>query len=326
MTASMPLVTVGVTTYNRSNLLRCAIDSVLVQTYGHVEVYVVDDNSADGTRETVTAYDDSRITYLRNDCNLGVSACRNRILELALGKYVAFLDDDDTWSSEKLERQVFLAETRASECAIIYCGCVVIGQNRSVVNMSMPKIRGRIRSAIAAGRLVTIPSSHLFRTEKIREIGGYDTSLRSHEEHDIWMAMARRDCTADYVNDVLVTVGAHLGYRLTADVVGRWTATDTYLAKWRPWLINWMGHRGAVAYEQRYRVKVMSGVSREAIARSDLRGLLRAWSFVLRRWPNELTTISVVRFILRTAAGVLVDRVPRIRRVLSHGGIRRRLR
>ena len=315
MTSSLPKVTVGITTYNRSHLLRSAIESVLIQTYRNLEIYIVDDHSTDDTRATVKSYADSRIVYLLNEINSGVSSCRNRVLAKAQGKYIAFLDDDDTWSVDKLERQLLLAEARGTDYAVIYCGCVVVNERQDVINDSRPRMRGRIRQCIADGQLVTIPSAHLFHTAALREIGGYDTSLRSHEEHDIWMAMARRDYSADYVDACLVEVRAHSGYRLTADVLGRWNATDAYLNKWRPWLVSWMGGASANVYEQRYRVKVMSSVSRESIKRRDFRGATRAFMFFAARWPKEMKVGAVLEFAGRTLVGIVVDHVPQIRRL-----------
>ena len=316
VTSSLPKVTVGITTYNRSHLLRFAIESVLIQTYRNLEIYIVDDNSTDDTRATVESYADSRIVYLLNKINSGVSSCRNRVLARSKGEYIAFLDDDDTWSVDKLERQVHLAKARGTDYAVIYCGCVVVDENRVVINENTPRMRGRIRQCVAAGQLVTIPSAHLFRTGALREIGGYDTALRSHVEHDIWMAMARRDYSADYVDAPLVEVGAHSGYRLTADVIGRWNATDLYLNKWRPWLASWMGSARAKAYEQRYRVKVMSSVSRESIKRHDFRGATRALVFFVALWPKDTTVRAVLGFVWRTLAGIVVDHIPAIRRLL----------
>ena len=313
---SAPLVTVGITTFDRPEILPRAIESVLAQTYTCIELYVVDDHSPDRTREVVAKYTDSRMRYHYNDTNSGVSASRNRVLEFARGKYIAYLDDDDAWAPEKLELQVQLAEQRSADCAVIYCGCIVENDDRKVLNVVLPSIRGDIRSHVTRGGLSTIPSSHLFRTELLRTFGGYDTTLRNHEEHDIWMNLALCGYTADYINSSLVFARAHLGYRLTSDVEARWTATDQYLGKWHEHIVRWMGHARAQRYEQEYRARVMSSVARESLLRNDCLGVRHAAMFLVRGWRKGVTSRCIVLFVTLLLVGIVVDRLPWLRRAL----------
>ncbi len=112
MSTSEGLVSVIIPTYNRSELCRQAAESVLAQTYSDVEVLIVDDGSADDTRDVVSKLDD-RVRYIRQD-NAGVSAARNRGLQEARGAYIAFLDSDDLWLPWKLEAQISLLKRRPS--------------------------------------------------------------------------------------------------------------------------------------------------------------------------------------------------------------------
>lgn len=109
----MSLVSVVLPTYNRERFLGEAIAGALGQTWPHLEILVVDDGSTDGTRELVEtlAAQDARIRYLPQ-ANGGVSAARNRALELATGDYIAFLDSDDVWVPWKIEVQVKFLEAR----------------------------------------------------------------------------------------------------------------------------------------------------------------------------------------------------------------------
>ncbi len=98
----MPAVSVIIPTYNRSNLVKEAVESVLQQTYTDFEVLVVDDGSTDDTRSVVKQIQDSRIKYYYKD-NGGQSSARNLGLIKAKGKYIAYLDEDDLWPTEYLE-------------------------------------------------------------------------------------------------------------------------------------------------------------------------------------------------------------------------------
>ena len=100
-----PTVSVVIPAYNYAHFVGEAIESVLAQTYEDFEVLVIDDGSTDNTREVVQAYvdKDNRVRYVYKD-NAGLSAARNTGIEIATGAYIAFLDADDLWTCEKLER------------------------------------------------------------------------------------------------------------------------------------------------------------------------------------------------------------------------------
>lgn len=105
-----PLVSVVIPTHERAQLLKRALQSVLVQTYDKLEILVVDDASRDKTREVVESFGDTRIRYFRHQTNKGGSAARNTGIIAATGDYVAFLDDDDEWEREKTEEQLKLLD------------------------------------------------------------------------------------------------------------------------------------------------------------------------------------------------------------------------
>ncbi len=104
------LVSVVMPAYNCEKYIGEAIESVLEQRIP-LELIIVEDSSKDRTKEVVSSYlQDERITYIRNEKNAGVAASRNKGIELAKGKYIAFLDADDRWTKDKLERQVTFME------------------------------------------------------------------------------------------------------------------------------------------------------------------------------------------------------------------------
>jgi teichuronic acid biosynthesis glycosyltransferase TuaG len=118
-----PLVTVIMPIYNNMNTVRQSVDSVLSQTMPDLELFIIDDGSKDNTYEIIKelAEKDQRITILKNECNLGVAASRNKALDLARGEYIAFLDSDDIWTEHKLEKQIALLEkTNGDICYTSY--------------------------------------------------------------------------------------------------------------------------------------------------------------------------------------------------------------
>lgn len=99
-------VSVIMPTYNCGRFIRESIDSVLAQTYNNWELLIVDDCSTDETERVVRSFSDPRIRYMRNNQNQGAALTRNSALREAKGRYIAFLDSDDLWLPEKLEKQV----------------------------------------------------------------------------------------------------------------------------------------------------------------------------------------------------------------------------
>ena len=98
--------------------LREAIESVLAQTFADFEFLLLDDCPEDSREAVVRSYDDPRIVYLRNDRNLGISASRNRLLDLAKGEYIAVFDHDDICRPERLEKEIAYLDAHP-ECGVV---------------------------------------------------------------------------------------------------------------------------------------------------------------------------------------------------------------
>ena len=99
-----PKVSVVIPVYNREKYVRSAVDSILSQTFSDFELLVIDDGSTDGSIAVVQSYRDPRIRLARNNANLGVSATRNKGIQLARGVYLAFLDSDDCAYPDRLKQ------------------------------------------------------------------------------------------------------------------------------------------------------------------------------------------------------------------------------
>ena len=105
------LVSIIMPSYNTEKFIKQTIESVLAQSYTNWELIIVDDCSPDNTDEIVRPFlSDQRIKYLKNEKNSGAAVSRNRALREAKGKWIAFLDSDDLWKPEKLEKQIGFME------------------------------------------------------------------------------------------------------------------------------------------------------------------------------------------------------------------------
>ncbi len=99
------LISVVIPTYNRAHIISKSIESVLNQTYGNIELIIVDDGSTDDTVKTLRNIKDKRLKIVQLEKNSGMCAARNAGTKVSKGKYIAIHDSDDIWDLEKLEKQ-----------------------------------------------------------------------------------------------------------------------------------------------------------------------------------------------------------------------------
>jgi Glycosyltransferases involved in cell wall biogenesis len=118
------MISVIIPTFNREKLIERAIKSVIAQTYTDIEVIVVDDNSSDNTEHVVRSINDGRIIYYKLENNQGACVARNVGIKLAKGDFIAFLDSDDEWHHDKLEKQIHFMKTENSD--IVFCKALYI--------------------------------------------------------------------------------------------------------------------------------------------------------------------------------------------------------
>ena len=208
----MTTVSVIIPTYNRAHLIGRALQSVLDQTVCDLEVIVVDDASTDGTQEVVQSFRDPRIIFLRQSENSGASAARNAGMKEAKGEYIAFLDSDDEWMPQKLEKQLQVFKQRSlDELGIVTCGERGVGSTQSIW---IPHTRGWVFEALLRHKRIGCrPPLLLIKRSCIQSVGAvWDTALRSCEEWD-FMAQLAQSYQMDYCPEPLVTVHHHQGQR-----------------------------------------------------------------------------------------------------------------
>lgn len=105
-----PKISVIIPSYNHANFVGEAIESVLNQTFEDFELIIIDDFSKDDSIEKILEYKDSRIKFYKNDENMGATYSVNKIINIALGNYIALLNSDDVWELDKLKKQVFILD------------------------------------------------------------------------------------------------------------------------------------------------------------------------------------------------------------------------
>ena len=186
-----PRVSVVIPSYNYGRYLAAAIESVLAQTYSNVEVIVVDDGSTDDSAEVLRRYGD-RLRCLRQP-NGGVSAARNHGIRESSGEFIAFLDADDLWHPEKLERQLPLFKN--PRVGMVHCGVQYVDAEGRPLGTRISDLRGRVlrRMALLRGAGLLGPgSSMVIRRECLDCVGLFETGLTNAEDWDLCRRIACR--------------------------------------------------------------------------------------------------------------------------------------
>jgi glycosyltransferase involved in cell wall biosynthesis len=197
-----PAVSVAMATYNYDRYLPGAVESVLAQTWEDWELVVIDDGSTDATPEVMAPYlSDPRVHYHRRP-HLGPAAAKSEAVRRSRAPLVAFLDADDVWLPQKLERQ--LALFRADpDVGVVYSRRWLIDPHGEYLEYAQPLLhRGWVLEALFRTNFVCF-SSAMARRDILQEVGLFDEQLGLAIDYDLWLRMALR-CRFDYVDAPLV--------------------------------------------------------------------------------------------------------------------------
>lgn len=184
----MSKVSVIIPTYNRSRLVKEAVESVLAQTFEDLEVIVIDDGSTDDTRDVIEVIDDKRIKYFYKE-NGGVSTARNLGLDKSEGEYICFLDSDDLWPENFVE--VMLQKLQDNlDYGAAYCSRTILyPDGRKVESYNAEHCKsGWITQGLFKKTFVSTPT--LCFRERILEGFFFDESLRNSEDGDAWLRLS----------------------------------------------------------------------------------------------------------------------------------------
>ena len=190
----MPKVSVVIPTYNRAHLIRRAVQSVFDQNWRDLEVIIVDDGSIDGTVDVVRELQASSELPFRVEVlpkNLGVSAARNRGIMIAEGEFVAFLDSDDIWKPEKLEKQIdFLSKNKDHIGVSTSIELIKKNNETEVFHRNTTPITEENEVFKMLYQCYVITSSFVVRRDALILAGLFDIRLKSSEDRDLfWRLM-----------------------------------------------------------------------------------------------------------------------------------------
>lgn len=286
-TSVTPGVSIIMPCYDAAAHLPASVGSVLAQTFADWELIAVDDGSRDGTLAWLQAQTDGRIRAVTQP-NRGVSAARNAGLDLARGRFVAFLDADDTWAADFLEKMLAALQARPG-AVLAYCGWQNLGLpgDRGAPFVPPDYENAHKAETLFAGCRWPIHAA-LVRREAVLEAGGFDPALSNAEDYALWLRIAT---AAPIVRlpEVLAFYHFHGNGQASADharaALQHWRAQLKYLAV----------HPG---------LRVTLGPSR---TRELTTGQLLKCGYA-RYWQRDLPAArAIFRAVMRQGYGTLTD-------------------
>ena len=186
------MVSIVITCYNYGKYLVGCVESVLGQTYQNIEIIIVNDGSTDDTDEIIKKYlSDPRVRYIKQK-NAGQANAKNTGIHNASGEFVAFLDADDVWEKDKLEKQLRCFDN--PDVGIVFCKAKYLDEDSRLIDFEMIPYylqphRGMVTEWLIFDNFVQFSSS-MVRRKCFEQFGGFDESLKMGIDWDLWLRLS----------------------------------------------------------------------------------------------------------------------------------------
>ena len=190
------LISVVIPNFNNGKYIERCLESVLEQTYDHLEVIVIDDCSTDESSDIIKRYaaSDKRIVPVFNTENVGVGSNRHNGIMMSKGRYLTTLDSDDIYiSSDKVAREYALMQEKLAsglDNIIIFSRIVLLDANEKKIGLQNPVIKEEKILNDIVRRTCMIPRDFLFTREQYIRAGGFDMKIRIYEDWDLKIRLA----------------------------------------------------------------------------------------------------------------------------------------
>lgn len=185
-----PLISIIIPAYNAENTIATTIESALNQTYKYFELIIIDDCSKDKTGQIIDEYckKDERIVKYSNEKNCGVAYGRNFGVSKAKGEWIAFLDNDDIWKEDKLEKQVKFLNQKNMEPILLYTGSAFVDENDKLYNYIMEVPESVSYKELLKQNIISC-SSTLIKKEALERVKMEKDN--AHEDFLTWLKILR---------------------------------------------------------------------------------------------------------------------------------------
>jgi len=300
-----PLVSVVIATYRRPAELKRALESVDQQTYKNLEVIIVDDNGPSNfqkiTDEIVQVISiNPPIKYIKHEVNKGYAAARNTGIKSASGEFIAFLDDDDEWDSEKTEKQLDVLARKTPEYGgFVYCRSMNL-RNDGAPYFIEPKggKSGWVSDKLLMNNFIGASSKVIFRKCALEAVNGLDEGLPTRADHDLFIRVAKRYPLL-LVDEPLVSFMIE-GDRITKDIKKKTAGWAEFYKKWEQEIYKDKKTKKAVLTQMHFELSKLFYINREwALSRQHAVALIRSNGFFWKGYALFLLSLTRVRVPLQ---------------------------
>ena len=194
------MVSVITPSYNCAKYISDTIDSVINQTYKNWEMIIVDDNSSDNSNEIIEKYvqRDNRIKFIKLEKNSGPAVARNRAIEEATGRYIAFLDADDLWMSDKLQKQIDFMQSYNYE--LTYTAYETMREDGvNLHHTVIPPKKLNYQELLKANRIGCL--SAIYDSKRIGKV--YMPLIKKRQDYGLWLKILKKVDYAYGMDEVL---------------------------------------------------------------------------------------------------------------------------
>jgi len=200
-----PLVSIIIPAYNAEGYIKRALKSALGQTYKNIEIVVIDDGSTDKTAQIVKLIYSPKIVYIYQE-NQGLGAARNNGIKASKGQYITFLDADDYYLSEKIEKQVEFLQNRPDD-QVVYCDFISFYSKAPLKFLKKihKKLSGDVLKYLLKSCFIN-PNTIMLKRQVLENVGLFNEQRYYPEDWKIWLDISLAGFKFSYLDEALVVI------------------------------------------------------------------------------------------------------------------------
>lgn len=316
---SLPLISVIIPTYKRdTDILKRALESVIVQTYKKLEIIIVDDNGINSkfTEENeefiCKNYNKENIKYIKNDKNIGANASRNIGIKISKGELIAFLDSDDKWSENKLELVVEKYRNSDSDYGVFYSSYYIVTKN-GIKNSQDYKVCGDIFYKELFKDQVSPTSAVVIKKECFDNVGEFDENLPARQDYDMWIKISRK-YKFNFINSKLAYVYRDGHEAISSNYKKRIEGTEIVLSK----ILDYIKLENITQIEDEVKLAQYIYISKICFENNDYR-LAYIYALKARKLRGNLESMMIVICCKIPVLYIICKLIKKIIRIIKEG-------
>lgn len=283
----MPLISVIITTYGKPIYLEKAIESVKQQTFTDFELIVVDDNDSKSINRSLTENvinKFSNIIYLKHDRNKNGAAARNTGIRESKGKYIAFLDSDDFYVSNRLERCYNAMEKISNKYAGVYTGCEFRRNNQKYHKFNKPKSGNFLIETLACTFKFSTGSNLFVRKSVVEELNGFDEQFLRHQDYEFLVRLFQKYDLYGIREILVIKNNENFNLPNVNKII---STKELYLDKYKNIILNLKSSKRKYVYYSQYISIALSALMnkdfdlyKKYLSLSKKNGLIKIWDIL----------------------------------------------